>query len=372
MGQDDLVGPGSLLRARIERGDTFSCILWGPPGSGKTTLARLMARMANADYKELSATSSGAADVRQVFEQAKNGLKLTGRKTVLLVDEIHRFTKPQQDLFLPFVEQGHVHLIGATTENPSFKCTGALLSRCQVFTLSAHTPKDLETIMANALTAIPDPPRLPPTLLPFLAEVADGDARAALNGLELALKVCEMPSYRQTTLDGNDNEADLAKRDERLMYAVRNGLRKGYNRTGEEHYDFISAMHKSLRGSDGSAAMYWLARMLTGGEDPLYIARRLVVVASEDVGLADPKALPLAIATHQACQMIGMPECRINLAVSCANRGVRLTVSTAWPTWQKLLSRHAHTKLTSELRPSPRGHRYPLFPFKYATRQLTS
>lgn len=170
----------------------------------------------------------------------------------------------------------------------------------------------MEKILANALKAIPDPPHLPPQLLPFLADVADGDARQALNGLELALKVCQIPV--QSTIDETD-KGKVARRDELLMEAVRKGLRKGYDRSGEERYDMISALHKCLRGSDGSAAMYWLARMLTGGEDPLYIARRLVVVASEDVGLADNHALPLAMATFQACQVIGMPECRINLAV---------------------------------------------------------
>lgn len=218
-----------------------------------------------------------------------------------------------------------MQLIGATTENPSFKVNGALLSRCQcvyaaspltvrVFTLSSHTPEDLEVILRNALATVPTPPPLPAALIPFLADVADGDARQALNGLELALKVCDAPV--QTTLDEQaDPETARAKRDEQLMEAVRRGLRKGYDRSGEERYDMISALHKSLRGSDGSASMYWLARMLTGGEDPLYIARRLVVVASEDVGLGDSHALPLAMATYQACQVIGMPECRINLAV---------------------------------------------------------
>lgn len=249
-------------------------------------------------------------------------MKYTGAPKVPAPRSNARFTRPQQDLFLPYVENGWVQLIGATTENPSFKIVGALLSRCQVFTLEKHKPKDLEVILSNALASIPNTPRLPPDLLPFLADVADGDARQALNGLELALKVCDMPL--QTTLDehvgGEDKEDDpeavQKKRDDQLMEAVRRGLRKGYDRSGEERYDLISALHKCIRGNDGSAAMLWLARMLTGGEDPLYIARRLVVLASEDVGLADPHALPLAMAAYQACERIGMPECRINLAVS--------------------------------------------------------
>ncbi|KAI5454261.1 DNA-dependent ATPase mgs1 [Naganishia albida] len=354
VGQSGIVGPGSLLgsmltnmrrggpsdtnssapedRANQQASSLGSFLLWGPPGVGKTTLARLIANYIEADFKELSATSSGAADVRKVFEQAKNQLRLTGRRTVLFIDEIHRFTKPQQDLFLPFVENGWVTLIGATTENPSFKVNGALLSRCRVFTLEKHSPAELEQILRNAISSMPQPvPHIPTSLIPFLAEVSDGDARQALNGLELALSVCKrreavesrngdvtQSDAQSSRVEGTKENAEDGSAetdaDRFLMDAIKKGLRKGYDRTGEERYDMISAMHKSIRGSDGSAALYWLARMLEGGEDPLYVARRLVVVASEDVGLGDPQGLPLAMACYQACQVIGLPECRINLA----------------------------------------------------------
>nr|ODN90329.1 ATPase [Cryptococcus depauperatus CBS 7855] len=337
VGQANIVGLGSLLRTQIESGKLVgSCILWGPPGCGKTTLARLIAKSSGAEYKELSATSSGAQDMRQIFEKAKNTLIMTNKRTVLLIDELHRFNRAQQDILLPYVEKGWIQLIGATTENPSFKVNGALLSRCQVFTLQSHSPESLRHILQNVITNMIDAnylPYLPPELVPFLADVADGDARQALNGLELALKTCQaMDETEQSTAEGNrrdqsgaereadvlieraENEAQQSSRDKAIMDAVKKGLQKGYNRTGEERYDMISALHKCLRGSDGSAAMYWLARMITGGEDALYIARRLIVVASEDVGLADNHALPLAVATYQACQTVGLPECRINLA----------------------------------------------------------
>ncbi|KAG9105188.1 hypothetical protein FRC07_009522 [Ceratobasidium sp. 392] len=330
VGQEHLVGKGSLLRGLMESGSTGSMIFWGPPGSGKTTLARLLASHTSAAFTELSATSSGTSDVRSVFESAKSQLKLTGRRTILFVDEIQRFNKAQQDLFLPYVENGWIELVGATTENPSFKLNGALLSRCRVFVLEKLTDEQIETILQQALrrlepavpssTRPPSSPPAPPTsphlsgstldqaqppalyaqvtprILASIASLSAGDARTALSLLELVLSA----------------PAHIAE--DKLLESLKRSVSSRYDRSGEDRYDMISALHKSLRGSDGSAAMYWLARMLTAGEDPLYIARRLINVASEDVGLADNSALPLAIATYTACQMIGMPECRINLA----------------------------------------------------------
>ncbi|EMD37455.1 hypothetical protein CERSUDRAFT_114100 [Gelatoporia subvermispora B] len=324
----------------MEGGSAVSMIFWGPPGCGKTTLARLFAGQSDAIFKELSATDAGIADVRNVAEEAKRMLALTGRRTVLFLDEVHRFNKAQQDIFLPYIEHGHLQLIGATTENPSFKLTGALLSRCRVFVLERLTDDDIKQIITQAVervsqagqtkptkavdddiayssqpeeeplssqTLVSQPtstpkvrfsacPQLTPRILNSLASLSTGDARTALTLLELVLS------------SPHDVDEDA------LLGALRRSVSTSYDRTGDSRYDMISALHKSVRGSNGSAAMYWLARMLSAGEDPLYIARRMTVCASEDVGLADNHALPLAMATLQACQTIGMPECRINLA----------------------------------------------------------
>ncbi|KIO32309.1 hypothetical protein M407DRAFT_112573 [Tulasnella calospora MUT 4182] len=269
---------------------------------------------------ELSATSSGTQEVRAAFEEAKNTLKLTGRRTVLFMDEIHRFNKSQQDLFLPYVEQGLVQLVGATTENPSFRINNALLSRCRVFVLERLTDENMRAILERTLQKVapgsdteppragtPEPPasspltvdrhhRVSDNVLNSIVRYSQGDARTALSLLELAINA--PPSANEDVLLKNLRKSVVAR----------------FDRTGDDHYDMISALHKSVRGSDGSAAMYWLARMLTAGEDPLYIARRCIVMASEDIGLANDRALPLAIAAYNACQIIGMPECRINLA----------------------------------------------------------
>ncbi|KAI0085130.1 hypothetical protein BDY19DRAFT_897171 [Irpex rosettiformis] len=355
VGQPQLTAHDSLLMGLLRNGATGSMIFWGPPGCGKTTLARLLAKRTNAVFKELSATDAGISDVRTVAEEAKGVLSLTGRRTILFLDEVHRFNKAQQDIFLPFVEQGIIQLIGATTENPSFKITGALLSRCRVFVLERLTGEDIRRIVTQAIeritpdssvdstkpsssasetdftssptlapssslpmsqtaklglpsspendvsespscTPFPIYPQLTDTVLNTLISLSNGDARTALSLLELVL------TSPPTTSASN------------LLSSLRSSVSTSFDRTGDDRYDMISALHKSVRGSDGDAAMYWLARMLSQGEDPLYIARRMVVCASEDVGLADNHALPLAMAALQACQVIGMPECRINLA----------------------------------------------------------
>lgn len=300
----DLVGPHGVLRSLIESDRVPSMVLFGGTGTGKTTIARLIAQTAGTRFIEINSTSTGVAECKKLFNEAKNELSLTGRKTIVFCDEIHRFSKSQQDVFLGPVEAGTITLIGATTENPSFKVVNALLSRCRTFTLAKLTDEDILAILKRALTI--EPPSTPEStvllesddhaLLRYLATFADGDARTALNLLSLAL--------------------DLSRRPDMTIDTLKSSLTKTlvYDRAGDQHYDTISAFHKSIRGSDPDASLYYLARMLQSGEDPRYIARRMVVVASEDVGLADNSLLSLATATYQACETIGMPECRINLA----------------------------------------------------------
>ncbi|KAJ4326690.1 DNA-dependent ATPase mgs1 [Fusarium piperis] len=296
----DLVGPNGVLRSLIESSQVPSMILWGASGTGKTTIARCIAHMVGSRFIELNATSTGVAEVKKLFQEAANDLALTGRKTIIFCDEIHRFNKAQQDVFLKPVEAGTVTLIGATTENPSFKVATALLSRCRTFTLQTLTTEDVVRILQRAIreeeSVYPPTPLLDEDMISYLARFADGDARTALNLLELALSLTTREGITQA-----DIKAALTKT---LVY----------DRAGDQHYDTISAFHKSVRGNDADAALYYLARMLQSGEDPLFIARRMVVIASEDVGLADNTLLPLATATYTATQQIGMPEARIPLA----------------------------------------------------------
>ena len=303
-GQEHLIGEGKILRRLIERDQISSMIFWGPPGVGKTTLARIIAHRTKAVFIDFSAVTSGIKEIRQVMQKADDNRRY-GEKTIVFVDEIHRFNKAQQDAFLPFVEKGSIILIGATTENPSFEVNGALLSRCKVFVLHALSTEDIVGLMKRALTdergfgnqrvTIAD------ELLEALAVFANGDARTALSTLEMVVLNGDMDDRGGITVTAETLEQCISRRS--LLY----------DKQGEEHYNLISALHKSMRNSDPDAAVYWLARMLEAGEDPLYVARRVMRFASEDVGLADPRALENAVAAYQACHFIGMPECTVHL-----------------------------------------------------------
>ena len=303
VGQKHLLGEGKVLRRIIEQDAVSSMIFWGPPGVGKTTLANVIANHTKANFINFSAVTSGIKEIKTVMKQADDNRRF-GVKTIVFVDEIHRFNKAQQDAFLPFVEKGSIILIGATTENPSFEVNGALLSRCKVFVLKAL---DEDAIMELLHRAVESPQGfgdqkidISDDVLSLIAHFANGDARTALSTLEMAI------------LNG-DQEGDLTTvtADTVEQCTARKSLL--YDKTGEEHYNLISALHKSMRNSDPDAAVYWLARMLEAGEDPLYVARRVTRFASEDVGLADPRALEIAVAAYQACHFIGMPECTVHL-----------------------------------------------------------
>jgi putative ATPase len=306
VGQDHLLGPGRVLRVAIERGELHSMILWGPPGSGKTTLASLMAHVAGARFVAFSAVLSGVKEIRQVVAEAEAERGRRRQKTILFVDEIHRFNRGQQDAFLPHVEKGTIVLVGATTENPSFEVNGALLSRCRVYVLRALTEDDLVTIMRRALAdgerglAARDAD-VTDEALRLIARLANGDARSALNILDLAVQMAPTAGGRRAVSEAMIREAAQRKT---LLY----------DKSGEEHYNLISALHKSLRDSDADAALYWMTRMLDSGEDPLYVARRLVRFASEDVGNADPQALTLTLAAKEAYDFLGSPEGELALA----------------------------------------------------------
>jgi len=307
VGQEDVVGEGRILRKMIKEDKLISLILWGPPGSGKTTLARIIARLTKSHFVQFSAVTSGVADVRKAVKEARARLRAYNQRTILFIDEIHRFNKAQQDAFLPHVEDGTIILIGATTENPSFEVIGPLLSRARVFTLERLTSGEIKRILAQA---IKDKKRglgqrkieIDPEALQLVIDSSNGDARVALNALEIATETSKpnKEGIRHITL----KTAEEALQSGSLLY----------DKTGEEHYNVISAFIKSMRGSDPDAALYWLARMIEAGEDSRFIARRMVIFASEDVGNADPQALSIATGAAQAVEFVGLPEAQINLA----------------------------------------------------------
>lgn len=303
VGQKHLLGKGKILYNLIEKDMVSSMIFWGPPGVGKTTLARIIARQTQAHFINFSAVTSGIREIKTVMKEAEDA-RLYGRKTIVFVDEIHRFNKAQQDAFLPYVEKGSIILIGATTENPSFEVNAALLSRCKVFVLKALEVSDLVELLKHALQDErgfgSQHVLITEEQLHMLAVFANGDARTALNTLEMVV------------LNGESSEAGIVITKEVLEQCTSQKSLL-YERQGEEHYNLISALHKSMRNSDVDAAIYWLARMLEAGEDPLYVARRLVRFASEDIGMADSRALEICVAVYQACHFLGMPECNVHL-----------------------------------------------------------
>ena len=361
VGQKHLIGEGKILRRLIESDRISSMIFWGPPGVGKTTLARIIAGSTKAKFIDFSAVTSGIKEIRQVMQQAEENLRF-GEKTILFIDEIHRFNKAQQDAFLPFVEKGSIILIGATTENPSFEVNGALLSRCKVFVLQSLSTEDLTELLKRALS---DPRgfgtldvRLSDDLLKVIAAFANGDARTALSTLEMVVLNSDL-NGNTVTVTRESVEQSISKKS--LLY----------DKNGEEHYNLISALHKSMRNSDPDAAIYWLARMLEAGEDPLYVARRIVRFASEDVGLADPRALEICVAAYQACHYIGMPECSVHLtqavtylSLAPKSNAMEVAYNAAREDAVKMLAepvplviRNAPTKLMKELGYG-KGYRY--------------
>ena len=305
VGQEHLVGNGKILRKMIDSDNVSSMIFWGPPGVGKTTLAQIIAHETKADFITFSAVTSGIKEIKKVMEDADNNKKL-GIKTILFIDEIHRFNKAQQDAFLPFVEKGAIILIGATTENPSFEINNALLSRCRTFVLKELSVENILSLLKRAINDErgfgKSKIEILDNDLKFIATFANGDARSALTTLDMIVTNSDIDKNGTICITRDNIESILSKKT--LLY----------DKDGEEHYNIISALHKSMRNSDPDAAIYWLARMLEGGEDPLYIARRIIRFASEDIGLADTNALNVAINVYQACHFIGMPECNVHLA----------------------------------------------------------
>lgn len=354
VGQTNLLGKGKVLRRLIESDQISSMIFWGPPGVGKTTLARIIANTTKAAFIDFSAVTSGIKEIRSVMQKAEENRRY-GEKTIVFVDEIHRFNKAQQDAFLPFVEKGSIILIGATTENPSFEVNSALLSRCKVFVLQELKTEELVQLLKRALADEKgfgtQKINIEDELLEMIAVFANGDARTALSTLEMAVLNGDMDTGGATTVTRETLEQCTSKKS--LLY----------DKTGEEHYNLISALHKSMRNSDPDAAVYWLARMLEAGEDPLYIARRVTRFASEDIGLADPKALEIAVAAYHACHFIGMPECSVHLTQAVVYMSVAPKSNALYTAYEHakrdaakmlaepvpLVIRNAPTKLMQEL-----------------------
>ena len=353
VGQDHLLGKGKILRNMIESDKVPSMIFWGPPGVGKTTIAKVIANMTKADFITFSAVTSGIKEIKTVMEESEKN-RLFGGKTIVFVDEIHRFNKAQQDAFLPFVEKGSIILVGATTENPSFEINNALLSRCKVFVLNPLTVDDIVLLLKKAISDKRGfggmKIKISKQILETIATFSNGDARGALSTLEMVI------------LNG-DRQDDTITVSKEIVEQVTSKKSFLYDKKGEEHYNLISALHKSMRNSDPDAAVYWLARMLEAGEDPLYIARRVVRFASEDVGLADPRAMEVAVSAYQACHFIGVPECNVCLteavvymAMSPKSNAMEVAYNRAAEDAKKMIDepvpmviRNAPTKLMKEL-----------------------
>lgn len=349
MGQEALVGPNKALRKMIEQDAVFSMLFWGPPGTGKTTLAGIIANASRSIFVPFSAVTAGVKDIKELASKARDELKYSGRRTILFLDEIHRFNRSQQDYLLPHVENGTIILIGATTENPSFEVNSALLSRLRVFVLYPLSAENLKKIIERALadkesglgdlglTTAPD-------AVDFIVSLSGGDARSALNMLEsAALDVLK------------SGESEIEQATIREVVQKRNLM---YDKSGEQHYNLISALHKSLRDGDPDAGLYWMGRMIEGGEDPLYIARRLIRFASEDVGLASPRALEQAVAAYQACRFIGLPECALALSqavVFLATAPKSNSLEKAYISVKEEIAKSGHLPVPMHIRNAPTG-----------------